>query len=274
MIRPLALPRVLWDFDGTLADTQDAAARMLLRACGREDIRPEDIQDKLANGSREVVEWLGLDYDTVMPVFVDTLAAEPPEGKRLFPLADAALAATGGNLIATNGISHAVAAALEAQGVRGRFGFIIGADSGLERKPATAMYAAAVAETGPIDLVVGDRWLDTVPARELGIPTAAHASPDIEADYHFGDYAEFLCVLLRVVSRLRDGSSTGFRYLDDAIGLASRGLGAADVVPVLLRVREAAANGQDFPREAGMLVSYAERVAVELADRKDDPSRD
>ncbi len=63
-------------------------------------------------------------------------------------------------------------------------------EDGFTRKPHAASYQHVIKDQ-PIDLVIGDRELDLIPARELGIKTVAFENPDIEADFYIDNYAEF-----------------------------------------------------------------------------------
>jgi FMN phosphatase YigB (HAD superfamily) len=45
-------------------------------------------------------------------------------------------------------------------------------------------------------LVVGDRDLDLIPARELNIKTCAFQNRNIEADFHIDSYADFIAEVL------------------------------------------------------------------------------
>ncbi len=63
-------------------------------------------------------------------------------------------------------------------------------EEGFDRKPHAASYKHVIKDY-PIDLVIGDRELDLIPARELGIKTVAFENEAIDADFHLENYADF-----------------------------------------------------------------------------------
>nr|WP_246869767.1 HAD hydrolase-like protein [Priestia megaterium] len=68
-------------------------------------------------------------------------------------------------------------------------------EQGFTRKPHSSSYEY-VLKSHHIDLVVGDRDLDLIPARELNIKTCAFQNRNIEADFHIDSYADFIAEVL------------------------------------------------------------------------------
>lgn len=64
-------------------------------------------------------------------------------------------------------------------------------EQGFTRKPHSSSYEY-VLKSYHIDLVVGDRDLDLIPARKLNIKTCAFQNRNIEADFHIDSYADFI----------------------------------------------------------------------------------
>lgn len=220
---PLGPLRVVWDFDGTTALTQHLANRAFLEAAGITDVDPDTLNQWVKDGSTSVAEHLGVDWAAVMPRFFELMAQVPPEAKRPFEHLVAALGSTDANYMVSNGHREPLEEALRAHGLREHYIDILCIDDGFPRKPDAAMYRELRRRHGGLDLAIGDRWLDLDPARELGILTCAFQAPELEADFHIADYADFPLVALAVRCGPPPYAATGIPPVDEALAALAAG---------------------------------------------------
>ncbi|MCM3570964.1 HAD-IA family hydrolase [Neobacillus mesonae] len=187
---------ILWDFDGTLFDTYPALVEGFVELSG------QDLDRK------DVLEWLKIDSKTAFRHY-GISENQREEYQRLhnkyskshskpFDHIEKALAAAGNNIIVTHRDKESTMFLLKKFQLEKYFIEVVSVEEqGFTRKPHRSSYEH-VLKSYPIDLVVGDRDLDLIPARELTIATAAFRSK-IEADYHFDSYSEFIPLVLEPV---------------------------------------------------------------------------
>jgi FMN phosphatase YigB (HAD superfamily) len=107
-----------------------------------------------------------------------------------------ALSAVDNNIIVTHRDMESTIFLLEKYDLAKYFKEVVSVEEqGFTRKPHSASYEY-VLQSHPIDLVVGDRDLDLIPARKLNIKTAAFQNRNIEADFHIDTYADFIPVVI------------------------------------------------------------------------------
>lgn len=94
------------------------------------------------------------------------------------------------NVIMTHKHRDGVLAILKYYGWDKYFVDMVTIDDGFPRKPNPLAYIHLHTKHR-IDLVIGDRELDLLPAKELGISTCIFQSQSDLADYHLQDYSEF-----------------------------------------------------------------------------------
>lgn len=177
---------VIFDLDGTLADTSGdllAAANHCFRAMGHEDVLgPDDAGVALRGGKRMLtvgLERLGR-YDARLvaeyyPVLLEAYGAHIAHHTTLYPGALEAveiLKAQGfGVGICTNKPEGLAEQLLQALGVRGAFGALIGADTLPVRKPDPAPLRETARRLGATEyLLVGDSDTDRNTAKADGVP--------------------------------------------------------------------------------------------------------
>ncbi|MCL6574386.1 MAG: HAD hydrolase-like protein, partial [Bacillus sp. (in: Bacteria)] len=68
-------------------------------------------------------------------------------------------------------------------------------EQGFSRKPHSSSYEY-VLKSHHINLVVGDRDLDLIPARKLNIKAVSFQNRNIDADFHIDSYADFISEVL------------------------------------------------------------------------------
>lgn len=185
---------ILWDFDGTLFDTYPALVEGFVTLSQRDLDRDE------------VLRWLKVDSKTAFKHFgiVEARRAEykaldiqySKESKPFEHLIEV-LEAVENNIIVTHRDRESADYLLEKFGLTKYFTEIVSVEEqGFNRKPHPSSYEF-VLKKYDIDLVIGDRELDLLPARQLGIKTLAFQNHNIEADFHLDSYADFIPVILK-----------------------------------------------------------------------------
>ena len=185
---------VLWDFDGTIFDTYPSLVE------GFVQVSKKDLDRK------EVLNWLKIDSKTA---FKHYGISEDQRGEfekfhnhyskissRPFDHIEDVLASVDQNIIVTHRDKESTKYLLEKFHLAKYFKEIVSVEEqGFTRKPHVSSYEF-VLKSQHIDLVVGDRELDLIPARQLKIKTVAFQNPNIEADFHIESYAVFIPMVL------------------------------------------------------------------------------
>ncbi|WP_160725817.1 HAD hydrolase-like protein [Bacillus sp. USDA818B3_A] len=180
---------VLWDFDGTLFDTYPALVE------GFVSLSKQDLDRD------EVLRWLKKDSKTAFKHYGISEELRE-EYKRLYNLhsvnslpfehIEEVLSSVDENVIVTHRDKESTLMLLEKFNLLQYFQEVVSVEEqGFTRKPHTASYEH-ILKTRHIDLVVGDRDLDLIPARSLNIRTVAFQNPNITADFHIDRYADFI----------------------------------------------------------------------------------
>lgn len=183
-------PTVVFDLDGTLADTSAdliAAANACFRGLGHGDLL-DPVTDALTafHGGRAMLK-LGLERVGAMdealitaqyPVLLAAYATGIDTHTRLYPgvipAIEALRSAGYATAICTNKPEGLAETLVTRLGIRGLFGSLIGADTLPTRKPDPAPYLAAVAQAGgdpARSLLVGDTETDRKTAAAVGVPS-------------------------------------------------------------------------------------------------------
>ena len=185
-----ARPTVVFDLDGTLADTSAdliAAANACFRGLGHGDLL-DPVADQLTafHGGRAMLklgfERLGQMDEALVaaqyPVLLTAYAEGIDTHTRLYPgvipAIEALLGAGYATAICTNKPEGLAQTLVTRLGIRGLFGSLIGADTLPTRKPDPAPYLAAVAQAGgdpKRSLLVGDTETDRKTAAAVGVPS-------------------------------------------------------------------------------------------------------
>ena len=184
---------ILWDFDGTLFDTYPSLVDGFIHLSGQDLDRTE------------VLKWLKKDSKTAFKHYgIDESQRE--EYKRLyneyartsaipFENLEVVLSKATSNVIVTHRDKESTIYLLEKNHLRKYFTDIVAVEEqGFTRKPDSASYEY-VLKSHPINLVVGDRELDLIPARKLNIKTVAFQNNEIEADFHLESYHDFEAIV-------------------------------------------------------------------------------
>lgn len=186
--------RILWDFDGTLMDTYPAYARTFKGALDT-PYSEEEVFQLLKVTFGHAFKTLGLTREQIE--HLRSLERQlKPEEFQPFSGVENVLAAAELNVIMTHKNREGVHAILRAHGLEKYFTEIVTADDGFPLKPDPASYRY-LHEKYRLDLAVGDRELDILPAKAIGIRTCLFQNRTPGADYYVDHYDQFFAVLGR-----------------------------------------------------------------------------
>ncbi|MFT8317970.1 MAG: HAD-IA family hydrolase [Sporolactobacillus sp.] len=185
---------ILWDFDGTLFDTYPAYTSILSEVLGS-NIDKQEIYNNLKISYPHTI-----DYYKISPEQREKISALKknisPKDIHPYQNVEQVLKHANKNVIMTHKRRAGVLSILEYYRWDKYFADMVTIDDGFPRKPNPLAYMY-LQKKYPIDLVIGDRELDLLPAKELGISTCIFQGQSSVADYHLDNYSDFfkLCGL-------------------------------------------------------------------------------
>lgn len=188
---------ILFDFDGTLFDTYPAIVENIYREVKdsrKHLIQKEEIYKLAKVNAKLAMDMLEFDEAQRKNVY-DRQFDVTPELTPPFPHLEAILQYADTNVIMTHKSGAAVKEILNYYGWTKYFAEIVSKDNGFPKKPDTAAYTY-LHEKYHIDLVIGDRQLDLIPAKALGIATCSFRNYLPEANFYIDDYANFPLIVL------------------------------------------------------------------------------
>ena len=182
----MRLQAVLFDLDGTLADTAPDLARtvnLMREKRGLESVPLERLRPHVSSGARGMIgSAFGMsadhpDYVTMRTEFLEIYADNLCIGSRLFPGMDAfldTLESSGLKWgVVTNKFERLTHPVLAGLGLAGRAGVVVGGDTCPRAKPFpdSLLHAASVLGVAPARaLYIGDDERDVQAARAAGMP--------------------------------------------------------------------------------------------------------
>ena len=184
---PPRLPTVVFDLDGTLADTSADLLAAANASLPRAVLGPGDALTAFHGGramlrlgfSRLGISWSEAEVDAAYPVLLEAYRQGIAVHTRLYPGAMAAVEALKGAgfavSVCTNKPEGLADILLRELGVRGVFGALVGADTFPVRKPDPTPYRAAVERAGGVvsrSMLVGDTETDAKTGVAAGVPVA------------------------------------------------------------------------------------------------------
>lgn len=183
---------ILWDLDGTIMDTYPTLVDTFIHTSGLE-LDKEEVLSLMKLSSEVAFKH----YNIPLERYEEYIAYEKTlshDKKPLFPFAKEVLQVADKNFLVTNRNAESTKDLLSFWGITDYFEEVI-CPGEFARKPETTSYAY-LHEKYHIDLVIGDRELDFIPARKIGIKTCAFQNDEISADFHLHNYQDFPSVLL------------------------------------------------------------------------------
>ncbi|MEH7436962.1 HAD-IA family hydrolase [Neobacillus drentensis] len=190
---------ILWDFDGTLFDTYPALVEGFIKL-SKQDLDRTEVLKWLKKDSKTAFKHYGIDESqreeyTRLHNYYSKNESTP------FEQLEEVLSSIENNIIVTHRDKESTIFLLEKYNLKKYFTEVVSVEEqGFTRKPHSASYEY-VLKSHHIDLVVGDRDLDLIPARKLNIKTVAFQNQDIEADFHIDSYADFIPEVLNQLKK-------------------------------------------------------------------------
>lgn len=185
---------ILWDFDGTLFDTYPGYSKVFSKVLGGK-VSEEEIYKRLKISLSHAIEYYNLTDSQVREM--DTLKNNLNPGDfKPFDKVEEILKYVNKNVIMTHKDRDGVLAILKHYGWDKYFIDMVAIDDGFPRKPNAQAYSH-LHNKYHIDLVIGDREIDILPGKELGITTCIFGTKSDIADYCLSDYAQFFEIIDR-----------------------------------------------------------------------------
>jgi phosphoglycolate phosphatase len=188
----MTAPTIVYDLDGTLADTAGDLMGALNAVLSHEGLAPlpvENARSMLGDGARALIRrgFAASGRDLAPPrleaLFGDFLAhynAHIADHTQLYPGVERALAAFARagwrQAVCTNKVEGSARLLIEKLGVAGRFAFICGQDTFGVGKPDRKPLLGTIAASGGVlarAIMVGDSVTDIKTARAAGLPVIA-----------------------------------------------------------------------------------------------------
>ncbi|WHY26843.1 HAD-IA family hydrolase [Bacillus wiedmannii] len=184
---------ILWDFDGTLFDTYPVYTKILSQVLG-EEIREEEIYKNLKVSFSHAIDYYEISKKQLSEI--DVLESHIIiEDIKPFEKVEEVLKFADKNVIMTHKDRAGVLSILNHYGWNKYFVDMVTIDDGFPRKPNALSYDY-LHKKHRIDLAIGDRELDLLPAKELGISTCMFQGNCDVADYSLVHYSEFFKVVI------------------------------------------------------------------------------
>ncbi|MEJ2671354.1 MAG: HAD-IA family hydrolase [Deltaproteobacteria bacterium] len=196
MTEKLAVNLIVFDLDGTLADTLPdltAAANYACRRLGLPEHPPEAVRGMIGGGERKLIERLvGPDHQNLveecLKLYLEHYSRHNGDLTRVYPGVVETLERLAGKRLAvlSNKLWRLTQQTLEALGLARFFVAVRGGGANLPLKPAPDQVLALIADMGMKpgrSLMVGDKPADVMAGRAAGAFTAAvtYGYGDLEA---------------------------------------------------------------------------------------------
>lgn len=171
---------ILWDFDGTLFDTYPVYTKILSQVLG-EEISEEEIYKNLKVSFSHAIDYYKISKKQLSEI--DVLESRITiEDIKPFEKVEEVLKFADKNVIMTHKDRAGVLSILNHYGWDKYFVDMVTIDDGFPRKPNSLAYDH-LHKKHNINLAIGDRELDLIPAKELGISTCMFQGSCDVADY-------------------------------------------------------------------------------------------
>ncbi|MFK4320011.1 HAD superfamily hydrolase (TIGR01549 family) [Bacillus sp. RC145] len=184
---------ILWDFDGTLFNTYPAYTMMLSEILG-DAVDKQEIYKNLKISYSHAIQYYNISNEQEEQIKVLKKQFTPKDMKP-FEGVEEILKFAHKNVIMTHKHRTGVMEILKYYGWDKYFVDMVTIDDGFPRKPNSLAYDH-LHKKHNIDLAIGDRELDLLPAKELGISTCMFEDKCDVADYSLSHYSEFFKVVI------------------------------------------------------------------------------
>ncbi|HWO76750.1 MAG TPA: HAD hydrolase-like protein [Bacillus sp. (in: firmicutes)] len=180
--------KLLWDFDGTLFDTYPLYVRLMNQILeGRID--KKDLFQQMKVSFSHAFEYFQISKAEIeklreLEEQLEMDAYQP------FPFVKEVLNRSEVNVIVTHKERDIVEKVLDFHGMKSLFQEVIGKEDGYPRKPDRSAYSY-LHNKYSLDGVVGDRDLDLIPGKELGLITIMFQGRSDVADVKIDSYHDF-----------------------------------------------------------------------------------
>ncbi|WP_152400582.1 HAD-IA family hydrolase [Paenibacillus cellulositrophicus] len=183
---------ILWDFDGTLFNTYPAYTNIFYEVL--EQQRPtEEILQQLKISFTHAVKYFNLTEFQIEEIFRREESLQP-EQTPPFPDLENILRTAEKNVIMTHKPRREVIQILQHYHWESYFVDIVAGDDGFPRKPDPASYLH-LHHRNRIDFIIGDREIDILPGKALGIKTCLFQNETPGADFYLTNYRDFFNVI-------------------------------------------------------------------------------
>ncbi|PDY94605.1 phosphoglycolate phosphatase [Bacillus anthracis] len=184
---------ILWDFDGTLFDTYPAYTMMLSEILGG-SVDEQEIYKNLKISYSHAIQYYNISREEEERIKI-LKGKITPKDMKPFGGVEEILKYADKNVIMTHKHRVGVMEILGYYGWDKYFVDMVTIDDGFPRKPNSLAYDY-LHKKHNIDLAIGDRKLDLLPAKELGISTCMFQGNCDVADYSLSHYSEFFKVVI------------------------------------------------------------------------------
>ncbi|MED1435613.1 HAD-IA family hydrolase [Bacillus mycoides] len=184
---------ILWDFDGTLFNTYPAYTMMLSEILG-DAVDKQEIYKNLKISYSHAIQYYNISNEQEEQIKVLKKQFTPKDMKP-FEGVEEILKFAHKNVIMTHKHRTGVMEILKYYGWDKYFVDMVTIADGFPRKPNSLAYDH-LHKKHNIDLAIGDRELDLLPAKELGISTCMFQDKCDVADYSLSHYSEFFKVVI------------------------------------------------------------------------------
>lgn len=188
MIERKRFLNILWDFDGTLFDTYKVFTDVMHEVLG-EDIHKDDIFKELKISFSHATTFFKLTNKQILE-FKEKEKTVSPELKQPFPYVEDVLKKANLNVIMTHKPRVEVQTILDFYNWNHYFVEIVAGDDGFKRKPDSASYEY-LHNKYDLDIAIGDRVLDIIPAKKIGLHTCLFQNEAKGADFYLHTYKDF-----------------------------------------------------------------------------------
>ncbi|MCJ7842649.1 HAD hydrolase-like protein [Lederbergia sp. NSJ-179] len=191
--------RILWDLDGTIFNTYPAILNSFCTVY--EEVHGKRVDETealrwLKRTSKEAFAHFGIS-ERYRGRFKELDHAGAETGSSPFDGIEDILSAAEVNVIVTHRTQASTKELLEKWQLLQYFAEIVSPDDdGFPRKPEVDAYQY-LHHKYHLDWAIGDRALDLIPAKAVGLKTCAFQNADIEADLHIEEYTDSVLSMLR-----------------------------------------------------------------------------